>query len=175
LEDLESQGLAMGYYRLGLTSIGLQDPVKAKNYFERCELIRELALRQKLDNKDVKQNPELAITQRLDLMLAQARSGNVKPAIEEAYRIMESLGSEDRLKTDPNSYLQHAAYALSIASEQVAGPEKAKWMTDALSVMKTCFQYKLVDNDFLAVDPDVAPLRAIPEFQSMMEANGIVK
>ncbi len=173
LEKLENEGLALGYYRLGLTSLGLQDPTKAKSYFERCMLIRDLALRQRMDKQDAKQNPEMALTQRLDLMLAQSRSGNIKPAVEEAYRIIETLGTEERLKANPSSYLQHAAFALCIAAEQVAEPEKEKYLSIALDVMKKCFQYKLVDSSFLAVDPDVAPMRAIPEFQRLMKENGV--
>ncbi len=173
LVELENDGLAVGYYRLGLTSLGLKDSVKARNFFERCELIRELALRQKQDDKNVKQNPELALIQRLDLMLAQARSGNVRPAIEEAKSIIASLGSEERLKQNPLVLLQHAAYGLGIAAEQVDAPEKEILQRTAIDAMKKCFEYKLVDNNFIAIDPDVEPLRALPEFQALMKEYGV--
>ncbi len=173
LTELEIQGLAQGYYRLGLTSLGLQDSVKAKNFFERCELIRELSLRQKQDSGEVKKNPELAMTERMDLMLAQSRSGNIKPAIDEANSIVLTLGSLDRLNTNPSDKLQYAAYALGIAAEQVDAPEKMQLQRTAIDAMKKCFEYKLVDNNFIAIDPDVEPLRALPEFQALMKEYGV--
>ncbi len=76
LEELEQEGLAMGYYRLGLVSIVMGNREKAVRYFGRCALIRDLRYREFQDTAEYRADPDVALTMYIELLLPLAIRAN---------------------------------------------------------------------------------------------------
>jgi len=170
--NLQEDGLAMGYYRLGLASVGQGNREQAKKYFERCALIRDLDLRQRSDSAAARANPDVLLGARIGLMLAHARSGNTQVALEEAHRLIE------RAQTDPPPagpippylMLQHAAAALGIVSEQLSDAEREFLLAEAVTTMTHSIRLGFTDRHHLMTDPDLKPLQSSREFEQLLSA-----
>lgn len=172
LRELQEKGLAMGYYRLGMASLAQDNLEQAKKYFARCELIRDLELRQLMDSKQNAANPDLLLTQRIDLMLAQARAGHNDQAIAEARRLIARAGEDGKIAGGFASwqlYLQAAA-ALGIVSQQPQQTPEASTplLDEALEAMRNAIDAGFNNSEYLRSDPDLAPLKKSSKYESLL-------
>ena len=171
LEKLESDGWAMGYYRLGLAAVAQKDIQNVKRYFERCVLIQDLALRQKSDSPAATQNPDILVNDRIGLMLSQAWAGQVEPAVITAREFVKSVTTDPQSTRENRGHiLSRAAFALGIVS-QAEGLSEAHRKTaqqEAISVLRKAIAAGFSDVEYLQSDPDVGPLRSLPEFAKIL-------
>jgi tetratricopeptide (TPR) repeat protein len=163
LDNLLETGLAMGYYRLGIIAIHQADVRKAKSYFERCILIRDLLVRQK---SDAKVNPNILLQAKIDLLLAQAWAGQSELACQEVRKLIQT---DDRNAADAgglerNLILVYSAAILGICSQSVDEQARAKLVGEAIALLKESKELGFNDAAFLKTDPDFWPLQRHPEF-----------
>jgi serine/threonine protein kinase len=169
MEDLMELGLAMGYYRLGLAAIEQADESRAKNYFERCALIRELDLRQKSDRAEVKKDTNLVVIDKINLLLAQAWAGQsdtVLPAVRELIAHADSPEMVEFTDLRQSIYL-HSASTLGICSRNKADPESSQLIAEAIVTLDKCLKAGFNDVAYLRTDPDFWPLQSQPAFQQL--------
>jgi eukaryotic-like serine/threonine-protein kinase len=172
LHNLQENGLAMGYYRLGLASHGQGDPERARQYFERSELIRELDLRQRRDSAAARQNPDVILGPRIALMLTQARSGNWEPALEEANTLIERAESQEPILALTKADLfRHAAAALGIIAQQQEESQRSTLLDRAIETMRKAIDAGFDDREYLESDPDLLPLQDSENFADLLKAN----
>ncbi len=173
LHDLTERGLAMGYYRLGLAAVGMENNELAKKYFQRCELIRDLDLRQQQDLAATRENPDLLISSRIGLALVRAWSGNTNLAIEEARQMIARAQESAPLKTEltRGQLLMHAAAILGIASVGCDEPDRATLLAEGVRTLSMAIDAGYADIDHLRTDPDLAPLRSSEAFESLVAGN----
>ncbi|MCU0708054.1 MAG: serine/threonine protein kinase [Pirellula sp.] len=167
--NLQEDGLAMGYYRLGLASVGQGNQEQARKYFERCALIRDLDLRQRSDSAAARANPDVLLGARIGLMLANARSGNTQEAVDEAHRLIERALTDPPPEgpIEPYLMLQHAAATLGILSEQLTDPDKEVLLAEAVATIRKSIEFGFSDRQHLMTDPDLQPLQRSPEFEQL--------
>lgn len=174
-------GLAMQYYRLGIVASEQQDGAKAKEYFERSSVLRELAWFETL--QDLGRNPatqelDKAISQRIELMLSKARCGQAPPVIEHA-NWLEQRGNTLMAASGPTGkagileakslYLQAAA-AHGMLAEHLPDPERKAAIEKAVALVNQSIDAGFSDSTYLRTDPDFQPLRMHPEFQQLLNA-----
>ncbi len=163
LEELEQEGLAMGYYRLGLVSIGMGNREKAVRYFGRCALIRDLRYREMQDTAEYRADPDVALTMYIELLLPLAYSGQTAEAISGARDLVLRMQEKDEATTaNVGNYLAQAAFVLAIASEHLSSKDKEEIALEAIQVLELAIEKGYNDILYLQSDPDVAALRSIP-------------
>ena len=171
LAKLDSDGWAMGYYRLGLAAVAQKDKGNIKRYFERCAMIQDIALRQKSDLPEAKQNPDTLLDDRAGLMLSQAWAGQVEPAVVTARELVKYFNSGPQsTRDDRGNFLARAAFALGIVSqsESLSGANQKAAQQEAISVLRLAIDAGYRDISYLQGDPDVEPLHSLPEFAEII-------
>ncbi len=170
-QQLQEDGLAMGYYRLGLVAVAQGNQAQSQKYFSRCVLIRELDLQQRQDSAAAQQNPDLLLPQRISLMLAQARCGSTDSAIAEARRLVARAADAQPLQTGlkATQLLQFAAAGLGIVSEKLANEAAEVLLEEAILAMEKSIDLGFDDTDYLTTDPDMAPLQKSNRFSQLLE------
>ncbi len=171
-DNLMESGLAMGYYRLGLAAVQQADPVRAKNYFERCALIRELDYRQKSDRPDAKRNPNHLLKEKVSLLLTQAWAGQSKLTSQEAGKLValaNSLESDSEVLTRQEIYV-FAGAILGISSQHEDEQIKLQLVDQAVSSLQKAKDLGYRDREFLASDPDFWPLQQQPQFERFLSS-----
>lgn len=177
-----SNGLAMQYYRVGLVALRAGESLRAKNLFEQCSLMRETAWKEILNDRNASKDMDLAITQRIELMLAMARSGQSDPALEHA-RWLEHRADELNQSTEqaPKSaggfpvfrlYLQAAA-AYGLVMENLQPPESTTLRSQAMDTIRKAIRCGFKDTDYLKSDPDLAPLQKLEEYQEVVTVGAV--
>ena len=170
-------GLAMQYYRTGIVALLGGDAANAKLLFERCALLREMAWRDTMLDGEAAANLDLAITQRIEFMLAKARSGQTEVAIEHAQwlheraeRLVRESGNNDGLAGGfpANRLFLQAASAFGIAADFLPASERPMAIAQALVSIKRSFDTGFNDTSYLRHDPDLAPLQKIEEYQKLI-------
>jgi len=155
--------LAYAYYRLGRAYEAVGDRgVAVKEFTAAIKLREELA----------KNNPRDVQFQR-ELMLVRAHLGRYR----EATRTCAEL--RQRAPKNPQVLLDIArGYALSArALRSTAGPEKGEqigrsrsYEASALEALRQAISFGYQDAVLLERDPDLAPIRANPEFKEILQA-----
>jgi tetratricopeptide (TPR) repeat protein len=174
-------GLAMQYYRLGLVALEQSDSVKAKEYFERCSILRELAWQETIQDLDTDAGPEgfdNAVSQRIELMLSKARCGQTKMASEHANWLEQRATSSMRPDGTqvmvriygPKTLYLHAAAAYGLLAEHLPESEQKGAINKALNLISLSIAAGFTDHSYLRTDPDFKPLRAHPDFQQVISS-----
>ena len=174
-------GLAMEYYRIGLLALRKNDPATAKDQFSRCALLRELAWSRTLEKQSDPNDLDTSLTQRIELMLAQSRSGKVDAAFEHAKWIIARAG---RLaSTQPTEkaggfdaaqlYIQAAA-GLGLCSEHLNASKQDTMQQQAMKAVEKGIENGYRDFSYLATDPDFAPLQKFDSFNALIQPSSKV-
>ena len=176
-----NHGMAMQHYRLGIAELRVGDTARAKSHFEHSALLREIAWRDTLENAPAEksdQQLDSTISQRIELMLAQARCGNTNSALQHAKWIRERAetlikehgneGSAGGLKAR-NLFL-HAAATYGLASEHLPSSEQQKSTAAALRAIKRSIDTGWQDKQYLLNDADLQPLQKQSDYQQLLAA-----
>ena len=176
-----NHGLAMQHYRLGIAELRVGDTARAKSHFERSALLREIAWRDTLENTPAEksdQQLDSTISQRIELMLAQARCGNTNTALQHAKWIRER--AETLVKEHGNdgsagglnarNLFLHAAATYGLASEHLSQSEQQKSTAAALRAIKRSIETGWQDKQYLLNDADLQPLQKQSEYQQLLSA-----
>lgn len=169
LSDLREKGLAMGYYRVGLAELAQGNAEKSRTYFRRCEAIRDLELQQ----LRLFASADELVSQRIGLMLAQARSGNIEPAITEAHALAARAEEDQPTPSgfEPKNLLLQAAAGLSIAAEQPEAKDRADELREqAAAAMQAAIKNGFNDRHYLMTDPDLEALRTSKAYSDLLAA-----
>jgi serine/threonine protein kinase len=183
MRDLQngSNGLAMQFYRLGLAELLQGDRGKAREQFAHCALLREMAWHDSLDELQGAGQSDRLITQRIELMLAQARGGQADSAIAHARWLFDRAGQLTR--SDPATRTQAGGFSadqlfvfsaagFGLASEQVAPGRRTDIVRSAIESTALAIRSGYRDADYLLRDPDFAPLRTVKEFRDLVAGMG---
>ena len=179
IRDLQHghNGLAMQYYRNGLVALLDGNSSRARVLFEQCALLREMAWLDTLQESGSDPDLDRSITQRIELMLAKARSGHTQAAMEHAEWLTERAegliresGNHDGLAGGfpPNRLFLHAAAAYGLASEFLTDSQQREAIASALAAINRSLETGLSDPRHLLHDPDLAPLQKLPEYQQLI-------
>jgi eukaryotic-like serine/threonine-protein kinase len=171
-------GMAMQYYRLGIADLRLGDPAQAKMDFERSALLREIAWRETMQNLSKQQGEsqlDSTISQRIELMLAQARCGNTNSALQHAKWLRERAESLVKEGQDARAggakamdLFLHVASTYGISSEHLSVTERTKAINAALKAIKRSIETGYQDLNYLLYDPDLEPLQKLDEYQKLV-------
>jgi serine/threonine protein kinase len=173
-------GLAMQYYRLGLVASEQNDGAKSKEYFERCSVLRELAWHETIQDFGTDASPEVldkAISQRIEVMLAKARCGQIKLATEHANwleqradTLIQPDGNHAKAGIyEPKTLYLQAAAAYGMLAEHLPELEQKGAIEKAVTLVSRSIDAGFSDPAYLRTDPDFKPLRIHPEFQQLLE------
>ncbi len=159
----------VAYYRLGLAAEGQGNAEQVRKYFERAALISDLHLRERSDRvKDLGQ----LIDDQEQLMLEQAWAGQASSAVATARSIKTQIANMPRADELPwvPIGLARAAFAIAIASEQaeLSAADRKSAGAEALQTLQQAIALGYNDFQYLQTDPDVAPLRRVEGFESVV-------
>ena len=176
LENGEN-GLAMQYYRAGLIALRAGEPAKAKSAFERSALLREIAWNDVWQDGGGSSSPDLAITQRIELLLALARSGRIEDAqvhikwLEERLQMLEKVSGDKATKVgefETNRLFMLLGSAQGLIAEFLPEKDQPAALDRAVASIKIAVEEGFRDVDYLRHDPDLAPLQKIEEYQKLI-------
>ncbi len=156
------------YYRLGMAAYASKNTEQTQRYFARAELICDLRLREMEDVKADVDAPHVW-QQRCILMLIQAWSGKVEQAATMARRIQKRFADDQQAASRP-SRLADAAFALGLAALAVPENRRPAAQSEAIELMKAAINAGFKNAEYLRLDPDVSGLRAIPEFETIIQS-----
>jgi hypothetical protein len=124
------------------------------------------------------QQLDSTISQRIELMLAQARCGNTNSALQHAKWIRER--AETLVKEHGNEGLAgglsarnlflHAAATYGLASEHLPQSEQQKSTAAGLRAVKRSIETGWQDKSYLLYDPDLQPLQKLGDYQQLLSA-----
>ncbi len=172
-------GLAMQFYRLGTVSRQRGESAKAKEYFERCGLLREMAWQETIQNRasgDHENSLDSSITQRIELMLAKARCGHVATVREHApwladraEQTVEANGNEGRAGIYEAKYLfLQAAAAYGMLAEHLPAAEQDETLDQAMRWVERAINTGFSDVTYLRQDPDLDALQKLDRYQQLL-------
>jgi serine/threonine protein kinase len=169
LELLKQQRI-IAYYRLGLAAESQGNAEQVRKYFERACLLSDLHLREKSDQV---RDPELLIDEQVQLMLEQAWAGQSSSAVITARNIKSQLEDTQQAREKPwaADALARAAFTIAIAGEKGGLSEEARKTagTEALQTLQHAIATGFNDVEYLHTDPDVAPLRRVNGFDTILQ------
>jgi eukaryotic-like serine/threonine-protein kinase len=179
IRDLQHghNGLAMQFYRNGLVALLENKPNDARMAFGQCALLREMAWMDTLQEGGSELDLDRSITQRIELMLAKARSGHTPVALEHAQwltqraeRLISEPGDHEGLAGGfpPNRLFLHAAAGFGLASEFLTDTQRSESIANALLAIRRSIETGFSDINHLQHDPDLAPLQRLPEYQQLI-------
>lgn len=170
LTELQENGLAMGYYRLGIAAVAMGNMPQAQQYFERCELIRELDYRQRGDSAAAKGDPDILLRSQIALMLARARAGKGELVLEGARALAERAQHSGTLPDGLTSQqlLLHAAAMIGIVAEQTIGEEGDLLRAEGVRWVEQAIATGYDDFEYLSSDPDLLPLKKSAAFVQLL-------
>jgi serine/threonine protein kinase len=156
--QLEQNGLALQFYRLGLLASRNGDAGIANQHFQHSALLRKLGLVEKMRGSQ-SQNDEALLQTRVPVMLAYARCGDVEETTQQMDAVLEVIGQAD-FQGKPTSkgeslVLLGAAKGIlseAIRTRNVAQSEQLFEEAKSLIVQGVKAGYR--DLNYLASDPD---------------------
>jgi hypothetical protein len=171
LMELQENGMAMGYYRLGIAAVAMANLPQAQQYFERCELIRELEYRHRSDSAAAKANPDLLLRSRIALILAQARAGQREVSLAGARELVERANRVEPLPDGLTSQqlLLHAAAVAGIVAEQLSEEEGDLLRNEGVQWIEKAIETGYEDIEYLNSDPDLSPLKKSAAFIQLLK------
>jgi hypothetical protein len=173
-------GLAMQYYRVGLIALRAGEPAKAKSAFERCALLREIAWNDVWHDGGASSDPDLAITQRIELMLSQARCGRTDDALqhvqwldERARRLYKESSGNVVLAGGfaPHQLFAYVGSAEGLIAEFLPEKDRPAALDRAVMSIRRAIKTGYKDVTYLRNDPDFAPLQNVEAFQELLESS----
>ncbi len=173
--DMELENLrqlrSTAYYRLGLAAESQGNPEQVRRYFERACLLSDLQLREK---SDLTRDPEMLVNDQVQLMLVQAWAGQASSAAVTARSIKSQLADAQQARETPwaADALARAAFAIAIAAEKGGLSEAARKTAgaEALQTLRQAIAAGFSNVDYLKTDPDVAPLRRLEGFETLVQS-----
>lgn len=175
LEKLKQQRI-LTYYRLGLAAELQGNEEQVRRYFERAALLADMHLREKTD---LSRDPEVLVYDQLQLMLVQAWAGQTSAAVVTARSITSQLADAQQAREIPWAAfaLARSAFAIAIASEKGGLSEAARKTagSEALQTLQHAMAAGFDDVEYLRTDPDVAPLRRIEGFDTLVQSLNAAK
>lgn len=158
LRELEQDGLALQYYRLGLAAVRRGDGQQAKQYFTHCAAIRLKGYLDVLETLPIEERGQ-ATHERIGLMLAQARAGMVDAVQEHAQDMNLMLDRNEIPESiiDRSHVLQACAAGLGILSQVVASDDAEtgqKLRGEAKNHLLRAIASGYKERDYLMTDPD---------------------
>jgi tRNA A-37 threonylcarbamoyl transferase component Bud32 len=156
--------LALNYYRLGTALLGQGEEKEARRIYALGADVREQQLRLVLKSPGG-QDPARQITPRINLMLAQARSGKYAEAAAYARELLDK-------QTTARWLVQSACgFGLSAAVVPADKPELRKEYLDQafVALRKAVEEGGYAHPETLEYDPDLDPLRGDPRFPPLLE------
>lgn len=180
LRDLQhgQNGLAMQYYRNGLVALLNDEASKARVLFEQCALLREMKWLETLQDGNAEVDLDRSITQRIELMLAKARSGHTQVALEHAEwlqkraerLVRESGNNEGRAGGFQAHYLfLQSAAAQALASEFLTDVQQQEAIAKAMFLIHRTLETGFTNANHLRHDPDLRPLQKLEEYRQLTE------
>jgi hypothetical protein len=170
LEKLRQMRIT-AYYRLGLAAESQGNPEQVVRYFERAGLLADLHVREK---SDVTRDPEKLVDDQSLLMLVQAWAGQASSAAVTARSIKSQLADAQQARETPwaADALARAAFAIAIAAEKGGLSEAARKTAgaEALQTLRQAIAAGFSNVDYLKTDPDVAPLRRVEGFETLLQS-----
>ncbi len=171
-------GLAMQYYRTGLIALRSGEALKAKSAFERSALLREIAWNDVWQDGGGSSSPDLAITQRIELLLALARSGRIEDTLvhvkwlEERLQKLEKVSGDKATKVgefETNRLFMLLGSAQGIIAEFLPEKDRPAALDRAVASIKRAIEEGFSDVDYLQNDPDLAPLQNVAAFARLLD------
>ncbi len=153
------------------------DRGEAREQFARCALLREMAWHDSLDELQGDEQSDSLITQRIEWMLAQARSGQAESAISHAQwlsdRARQLEGNDPATPAQAGGFgadrlFLFSAAGFGLASEQVSPERRPAVIGSAISATAQAIRSGYADADYLLQDPDLAPLASVQEFRDLV-------
>lgn len=153
-------GLAKGYYRLGLACLRGGKAKAAEEHFRHCAVLREKGYREAAEAIVEGSSEDAVLSERIDWLLAQARTGlvvEVTKAVKELVERAKSDGPIQSSMSKSDVFLQCGA-ALGIVSQTESIRDNPNQVTSLQSQAVKCI-IKAVElgydnTDYLGSDPD---------------------
>ncbi len=165
----------MAYYRLGMAAEAQGNSAQVKRYFERAVLLADLVVRERAEELDARDNPELLLDDQVLLMLVQAWAGQAESAVAAARAIKSRFQGGDLARVTPNAdgLLARAAFALAIAVDKGAFPDEAARTAlrdETLQTLSQAIAAGFDDIQYLRNDPDAAAIRRLAGFEEIVKS-----
>jgi len=161
----------LAYYRLGLAAESQGNAEQVRRYFERACLLTDLHVREK---SDATRDPEVLVDDQVLLMLVQAWAGQASAAVLTARSFKSQLEDVQQAHETPwaPDTLARAAFAIAIAAEKGGLTEAARKTagSEALQTLRQAIAAGFNNVDYLQTDPDVAPLRRLEGFETLLQS-----
>ncbi|WP_020474713.1 serine/threonine-protein kinase [Zavarzinella formosa] len=172
--ELQHTGVGLGYYSLAIATEKAGDKTAAARYYARSLEEREGYVRDMREKPSVKSNPDLLLLPLVEQMLIQARVGKRSEAIIGAGTLLKRAADPARIDV-PNLTLEKlkisAACGYALASVHAPDAKtKTEDLAKALNIVTEAIREGYRDVDYLKYDPDLDPLRELPEFKTVLMA-----
>ncbi len=158
--SLEQKGLALGYYRLGLACLRGGKDREAENHFRHCEVLREKAYRDATESLGNGSTTDAVLPQRIDWMLAQARSGmlaDVTKTVEELDKralsevLIQSVVSTQDIFLQCSAALGILSYSTAVQPNDTSFDELR---SRAIKFLNKAIEAGYKDTNYLKTDAD---------------------
>ena len=158
--SLEQNGLAMGYYRLGLACLRGGKDQEAESHFLHSAVLREKAYRDAVESLGSGSTMDAVLPKRIDWLLVQARSGmvaDVTKTVEELVKRAMSEAPIQSVVSKSGIFLQCSA-ALGILSQTTSVRENSasseKFQSQAIKSLGKAIDAGYRDVNHLKSDAD---------------------
>ena len=172
-KELERTGLALGYYRLGLTLLRQNRQAEASQAFKQCEILRAKAYYDQVDELGSSKTTRALTPFRLEWMIVQARLGmeaETLAAARELIAVANAATEADEAIALKDIYLQIAASLGMLSSTQKSNPANAsKLESKAIEFLQKAIAAGYQDLEYLQHDADFDWLQNEP-LMSRVEA-----
>jgi serine/threonine protein kinase len=180
---LQQTGEAFGYYRLGAAASRAGLPKDALAHFLRCLALREKQVR---DLEEVPDFPDRGkdlekdklrdtarrwaiVNAKIERMLAQSRCGMHAEASVTAGNMLLLAARPESLKFRAKLLLQGACgFALCSAAVPPGSDLQKQYVARSLEAVRLYLGVPGHDLHFLETDPDLDPVRPLPEYQTLL-------
>lgn len=169
----QQEALARDHYRLGAAALKTGDKEAASRHFAACRGVREALLRDLEASPEGIKNPGLLTNPRINLMLAQARSGKVAEAVEMAGRLGKAGSKLPAGHPQKHRLLMHSAFGFALAADSTEPAKRKEYLGVATQALRQAVASGYGDLATLETEPDLDPLRnaseSRSEFQTLLQ------
>ena len=171
--ELERLGLALGYYRVGLTLLRQNRQAESLQAFKQCEILRAKAYYDQVDELGDSKTSWALVQFRLEWMIVQARLGmevETLAAAKELFAFASTAPETEGSFGLKDVYLFMASSLGMLSTTQKASPANAaKLENKAIELLEKAIAAGYQDLEYLRNDPDFDWLQNKP-LMSRIEA-----